>query len=71
MPLICAKIGGEIVYSTCTISKEENEKVITSFLENNKNFKLEKIFSDKELVSFFPSIDKTDGFFVAKIKRIL
>ncbi|MEK7435012.1 MAG: 16S rRNA (cytosine(967)-C(5))-methyltransferase RsmB [Cyanobacteriota bacterium] len=65
------KIGGELVYSTCTISKEENEKVITNFLENNKNFKLEKIFIEKEFVSFFPSIDKTDGFFVAKIKRIL
>ena len=37
------KKGGSIVYSTCSILKEENIDVIQRFLNNNKKFKLEKI----------------------------
>lgn len=37
----CAlKAGGVLVYSTCTYSKEENEGVVTRFLENNPEFEL-------------------------------
>lgn len=32
--------GGEIVYSTCTFSKEENEDIIERFLKEEKNFEL-------------------------------
>lgn len=34
------KAGGVLVYSTCTYSKEENEDVITAFLEQNDEFEL-------------------------------
>ncbi|MBI2044295.1 RsmB/NOP family class I SAM-dependent RNA methyltransferase [Candidatus Pacearchaeota archaeon] len=37
------KIGGEIVYSTCTHAPEENEEVIDSILNEFKNIKVEKI----------------------------
>ena len=58
------KIGGILIYSTCTIIKRENDEVIEKFLSANENFEL----IEKKL--FLPHIDETDGFFYAKmIKR--
>lgn len=34
------KIGGELVYSTCSIAKEEGEKQISSFISGQKNFEI-------------------------------
>ena len=58
------KIGGEIVYSTCTIEKEENEAVTDGFLSDNADF--EKVYEK----TFYPNIDNTDGFYICKMKRI-
>lgn len=58
------KRGGELVYSTCTINKEENEEVTSGFLKENSNF--EKLYEK----TFYPHIDNTDGFYICKIKRI-
>ena len=70
------KAGGEIVYSTCTLYKEENEGVIMDFLRRNKNFELVKIELPAPLgqenegyITLYPNISKTDGFFMAKLKR--
>lgn len=74
------KEGGTLIYSTCTISKEENEDNIEWFT-NNYPYELENIDSHlcEELRSettaqgylqLLPGIHKTDGFFVAKFKRI-
>src|SRR5699024_348551 len=41
-PLI--KIGGKIVYSTCTIEKEENEWQVKAFLDKNKQFVVDDTF---------------------------
>ena len=57
------KPGGEIVYSTCTIEKEENEQVTGGFLRDNPDF--EKL-TEK---TFYPHIDHTDGFYICKMKR--
>ena len=73
------KKGGTLIYSTCSILKEENEKILEKFLKNNKNFVKEKIvldeknyfhkFIDKDgFLKVYPN-KKTDGFFVGKIKR--
>lgn len=70
------KVGGEIVYSTCTIIKRENEDVIKKFLLENKNFELVSIELPGKLqrenegyITLYPNIDGTDGFFISKIKR--
>ena len=57
------KKGGEMVYSTCTIEKEENEHVTGGFLKYNPNF--ERVYEK----TFYPHIDGTDGFYICKMKR--
>ena len=56
------KTEGKIVYSTCSILKEENEKIIQNFIKNNKNFEIEK-----ELQIY--QNEKTDGFFICKLRK--
>lgn len=60
----CLKVGGWLVYSTCTLNKKENEKQIEHFLRNNKQFVLE------EIVPFNSFISGGDGFFMAKLRKI-
>lgn len=63
------KKGGTLVYSTCTISKIENEGNIKKFLATNKDFSLVK--QEKgDFINLIPSQDNTDGFFIAKLLRI-
>lgn len=40
---VCVKGGGVLVYSTCTLSIEENEATVEAFLERNNNFDLVEI----------------------------
>ena len=68
------KKGGVLVYSTCTLNSEENEKNIKKFISNNPSFELEdfeigKVKSKEGGYTFFPHIDSTDGFYVAKMRR--
>lgn len=71
------KPGGELVYSTCTLNKCENEDVVCRFLEENKDFEFVKIQIPGPLmrendgyITLYPNKDGTDGFFISKIKRI-
>ena len=72
------KIGGTIVYSTCTIEKDENINLINKFLKNNDDFRLVDITNliknkeniatlDKGFIQLFPNLHHTDGFFIAKM----
>ena len=56
--------GGTLVYSTCTLLKDENEDMIKKFLKQNRHFRLE------EEKYFLPDGKGSDGFFVAKMRRI-
>lgn len=72
------KIGGTLVYSTCTIQDMENINIVTSFIEENNNFELTPIDTvnvdldnqDKGYLKIYPNIHGIDGFFIAKLKRI-
>lgn len=58
------KNDGRIIYSTCTLNKKENEKVVERFLNNNINFKL------INKITVFPSENGGDGFFYAIMEKI-
>lgn len=72
------KIGGIIVYSTCTIFDTENTDIVKKFIEENENFELVKIDEvnvdlenqEKGYLKIYPNIHGMDGFFIAKLKRI-
>lgn len=72
------KEEGELVYSTCSIFKKENRKIVEKFLNENSNFELkelkikEKFFLKYLVKNKFLEVyqnEKTDGFFICKIGR--
>ena len=72
------KPGGEMVYSTCSILKQENEEILKKVLAK-ANAKIEPINLTENIVTLPSKIDGTitvcptenyEGFFVAKIRKI-
>ncbi len=57
------KPNGILVYSVCTLEREETDDVIEGFLKKNKKYRL------LEKLSLYPHRFDTDGFFMAKLKR--
>ena len=70
------KCGGELVYSTCTFNKEENEEIALWFLENHPDFEILDIknhfgrdgFGLKQAKRIFPA-DGGEGHFVVKFRK--
>ena len=57
------KVGGKMVYATCSILPSENEEQVALFLENHKDFELIK---DKKVS---PAATGFDGFYMALMER--
>ncbi len=71
------KSGGELVYSTCTITKAENQEVVDRFLKENPEFTQEPIhFNENDIpadeagsITIYPHQYDTDGFFIARLLK--
>lgn len=73
------KPGGVLVYSTCTLCREENEQIVENFLAAHKEFELEDAArylpeAAKHMVrgNFFQALPhghNTDGFFAARMRK--
>ncbi|MDR1572250.1 MAG: 16S rRNA (cytosine(967)-C(5))-methyltransferase RsmB [Clostridiales Family XIII bacterium] len=55
--------GGFLVYCTCTISRDENQKIVSDFLRKHRGF--ERL----DTLQLLPNVDRMDGFFVCKMRR--
>lgn len=73
------KKGGILMYSTCTINSEENEKQVQWIVENlpfevasmNEKLPGEVAADEGEYgLQLLPGIHETDGFFLCKLRRI-
>ena len=68
--------GGVLLYSTCTVRSEENEDVVARFLSANNFLGLEDFelpggcMSQNGMIQFWPHKHGTDGFFVAKLRKL-
>lgn len=73
---ICSKYlkpKGKLIYSTCSIFSEENDKIIDKFLEQNQDYINDKIevnnTSEKlEKIQLYQN-EETDGFFICKLQK--
>ncbi len=74
------KKGGILVYSTCTVDREENEQTIKTFLKNNPQFEGDSGFKERmpETVQpfindydlqVFPQDFGSDGFYIACLRK--
>lgn len=72
------KIGGYLVYSTCSILPEENENIIMEFLKEetfelldpkeNLNEEKKESITEEKWIHFYPN-ESQDGFFICYLKR--
>lgn len=73
------KVGGVLMYSTCTLNPKENGEIATRFLDEHKNYvpydiqgiKLKRTIDEpNNQLTLMPNINNTDGFFIAAFKKI-
>ena len=69
------KVGGVLVYSTCTLKKAENEEVVSGFLAAHPEFEAVPICecghtAENGMLTLFPDGKGSDGFFIAKMRRV-
>ena len=70
------RLGGVLLYSTCTVLKRENEDVVSAFLAAHGEFTTEPlplpdVFPKNEtgMLTLIPGEYDTDGFFICRLRR--
>ncbi|MWV45130.1 16S rRNA (cytosine(967)-C(5))-methyltransferase RsmB [Paenibacillus sp. HJL G12] len=73
------RVGGILVYSTCTIDPEENEGTVQHFLKSHPDFRVAqdssvewaKLHADNQCagVQILPQDYHSDGFYIARLER--
>lgn len=77
-PLV--KKGGVLVYSTCTVDKEENDNTVKKFLQEHPEFEEDPTFKSRmpeaiqplvkgSYLQIFPQDFGSDGFFIAVLRK--
>ena len=74
------KVGGRLVYATCSLLDEENEQIVAGFLAAHPEFVLvpmgnvlaeQKIALEMgDFLKLYPHLHQTDGFFAAVLERL-
>ena len=66
-----------MVYSTCTILREENIDVVNKFLANHSDYAVEKINTtidgvvvENDTCAFYPHLTNSEGFYIARLRKI-
>jgi 16S rRNA (cytosine967-C5)-methyltransferase len=73
------KVGGTLVYSTCSMLKDENERQIAAFLDSHPGFEMDALpetipaalrqQTGPHGLQLLPHRDGVEGFFVARMRR--
>jgi len=77
-PLV--KQGGRLIYSTCTVDREENDRVAAAFLESHPEFESDLSLKERmpeaivpyvegHSLQVFPQYFESDGFFIASFRK--
>lgn len=72
------KVGGRLVYATCTLVDEENKGQVDAFLERHREFRLvddldqhwQGLSGPDGMRELHPDVDGTDGFFMAGLEKV-
>lgn len=66
------KVGGRLVYSTCSVNPNENRKICDAFLKEHGEFKsvrvlpeVQRTVDEGDYLTLFPHTNNCDGFFIA------
>ncbi len=69
------KLGGTLLYSTCTILPEENGQVVDAFLVEHPEFSRESFSLPDPVgivegeITLFPQRNQTDGFYLCRLRK--
>lgn len=74
------RVGGRVIYATCSVLPEENDAVVEAFLAAHENFEAVPVkeilgreralaMGDGDRVRLAPHVHDTDGFFAAVMRR--
>ncbi len=70
------KVGGRLVYSTCSVNPNENRKICDAFLKGNTDFvsvkalpRIERTVDEGDYLTLMMHKNNCDGFFIAVFER--